>query len=112
MTHEVAIGSSFTIVCTAEGFPIPSMQWYLNDTMINNSSNRYIVDDIVDDTSMNSITSTLTVMMVEFNDSGAYYCKAASSQYDLAPVNSERANITVNGEYSIHKKNSHICLFV
>ena len=88
------IGNSFTQVCTAEGLPRPSIQWYLNNAIITDSSNRVIVDT----TSMNSITSTLTVMMAEFNDSGVYYCEAVSSQSGLATVNSDMVNITVGGE--------------
>jgi len=95
----VKIGSSFTLVCVAEGFPLPSMQWYFNDAKINNSSSRYIVDD----SSMNSVTTTLTVRMVEADDDGAYYCEAISGHYDLTAVSSERVNITVNGESSILK---------
>jgi len=97
VAQEVEIGSSFTLVCIAEGFPLPSMQWYFNDAKINNSSSRYIVDD----SSMNSVTTTLTVRMVEADDDGAYYCEAISGHYDLATVSSERVNITVNGESNI-----------
>ena len=98
--QEVVIESSFTLVCTAEGFPRPSIQWYLNNTIITDSSNRVIVDT----TSMNSITSTLTVMMAEFNDSGVYYCEAVSSQSGLATINSDIVNITVVGEYTMHAR--------
>ena len=94
IAQEVVIENSFTLDCTAEGFPRPSIQWYLNNTIITDSSNRVIVNT----TSMNSITSTLTVMMAEFNDSGVYYCEAVSSQSGLATVNSDMVNITVVGE--------------
>jgi len=99
VAQEVEIGSSFTLVCVAEGFLLPSMQWYFNDAKINNSSSRYIVDD----SSMNSVTTTLTVRMVEADDYGAYYCEAISGHYDLTAVSSKRVNITVNGESSILK---------
>jgi len=94
MGREVVIENSFTLECTANGFPRPSIQWYLNNTIITNSSNR----NIIDATSMNSITSTLIVMIAEFNDSGVYYCEAVSSQSGLAAVNSNMINITVVGE--------------
>jgi len=94
MGQEVVIENSFTLDCTAEGFPRPYIRWYLNNTIITNSSNR----DIADISSMDSITSTLTVMIAEFNDSGVYYCEAVSSQSGLAAVNSDMVNITVVGE--------------
>ena len=96
--QEVVIENSFTLVCIAEGFPRPSIQWYLNNTIITDSSNRVIVNT----TSMNSITSTLTVMMAEFNDSGVYHCEADSSQSGLVTTNSDMVSITVVGEYTMH----------
>jgi len=94
----VVIENSFTLDCTAEGFPVPSIQWYLNNTIITNSSNRNIVDTTI----MNNIISTLRVMMAEFSDSGVYYCEAVSSQFGLAAVNSDMINITVVGEQNTH----------
>ena len=91
--QEEVINNSFTLQCTAEGFPTPSIQWYLSNTMITNSSNRYIVDT----TSMNSITSILTVIMADFTDTGLYHCEAISSVF-VDNVNSDMMNISVVGE--------------
>ena len=93
MNQEEVINNSFTVECTAEGFPTPSIQWYHNNTMITNSSNRYIVET----TSMNSITSTLRIIMADFTDSGMYHCEANSSVF-VDIVNSEMRNISVVGE--------------
>ena len=93
MNQEEVINNSFTLQCTTEGFPTPSIQWYLNNTMITNSSNRYIVDN----TSMNSITSILTVIMADFTDTGLYHCEANSSVF-VDNVNSDMMDISVVGE--------------
>ena len=93
MNQEEVINNSFTLWCTAEGFPTPSIQWYLNNTMITNTSNRYIVDT----TSMNSITSILRVIMADFTDTGLYHCEANSSVF-VDNVKSDMMNISVVGE--------------
>ena len=96
MNQEEVINKSFTVECTAEGFPTPSIQWYHNNTMITNSSNRYIVET----TSMNSITSILRVIMADFTDSGVYHCEANSSVF-VDNVKSDMMNISVVGEYGL-----------
>ena len=96
MNQEEVINNSFTLQCTAEGFPTPSIQWYLNNTMITNTSNRYIVET----TSMNSITSILRVIMANFTDTGLYHCEANSSVF-VDNVKSDMMNISVVGEYGL-----------
>jgi len=93
INQEEVIYNSFKLECTAEGFPTPSIQWYLNNTMITNNSDR----DIVDTMSMNSITSMLTVIMAKFTDSGLYHCEANSSEF-VDNVKSDMMNISVVGE--------------
>ena len=101
MNQEEVINNRFTVECTAEGFPTPSIQWYHNNTMITNSSNRYSSNRyIVETTSMNSITSILRVMIADFTDSGVYYCKANSSVF-VDNVNSDMMNISIVGEYGL-----------
>ena len=95
INQEEVVNNSFTLECRAEGFPTPAIQWYLNNTMITNASNR----DIVDTTSMNSITSILRVIIAEFTDSGLYHCEANSSVF-VDNVKSDMMNISVVGQYT------------
>ena len=99
--QEEVINNSFTVECRAEGFPTPSIQWYHNNTMITNSSNKYIVET----TSMNSITSILRVIMANFTDSGVYHCEANSSVF-VDNVKNDMMNISVVGEYGLVLCNS------
>ena len=95
MNKEEVINNNFTLECTtAEEFHTAFIQWYHNNTMVTNSSNRYIVDT----TSMNRITSILTVIMADFTDSGLYHCEANSSVF-VDNVSSVMMNISVVGEY-------------
>ncbi|XP_065901359.1 carcinoembryonic antigen-related cell adhesion molecule 5-like [Dysidea avara] len=107
MNQEEVINNSFTLQCTAEGFPTPSIQWYLNSTMITNSSNRYIVDT----TSVNSITSILTVIMADFTDTGLYHCEAISSVF-IDNVSSDMINISVVGECGLVRGQNTVCIYV
>ena len=72
--QEVVINGEFSLTCTAEGFPRPSIIWFMNNTMISNG-----VSDV--NMSMTVITSTLTISNANFNDSGMYYCQAVSSEF-------------------------------
>ena len=72
--QEVVINGEFSLTCRAEGFPRPSIIWFMNNTMISDG-----VSDV--NMSMTVITSTLTISNANFNDSGMYYCRAVSSEF-------------------------------
>ena len=86
------INGEFSLTCSAEGFPRPSIIWFMNNTMISSG-----VSDV--NTSM-TITSTLTISNANFNDSGMYYCQAESSEFTNLNVTSGVGIITVVGKLS------------
>ena len=88
------INGEFSLTCSAEGFPRPSIIWFMNDTMISSG-----VSDV--NTSMTILTSTLTISNANFNDSGMYYCQAESSEFTDLNVTSGVGNITVVGKLSV-----------
>ena len=90
-SQEVVINGGFSLTCTAEGFPRPSIIWFMNDTMISNG-----VSDF--NTSMTVLTSTLTISNANFNDSGMYYCQAVSSEFADLNVTSGVGIIAVVGK--------------
>ena len=82
---------TFTLICSAEGFPSPSIVWYINHTMITSG-----VTDFQE--SMNVNSSTLIISNANFNDSGMYHCQAVSSEFPDLNVTSTTAIITVVGK--------------
>ena len=91
-SQEVAINREFRLNCSAEGFPIPSIVWFMNNTIISNG-----VTNIQG--SMNVNSSTLIISNATFSDSGMYYCQAVSSEFPDLNVTSTTAIITVLGKF-------------
>ena len=77
--------------CSVEGFPRPSIVWYLNDTVI--SGGKIDIEE-----TMNVNSSTLTISDAGFEYSGMYYCQAVSSEFPDLIVTSTVAIITVVGK--------------
>ena len=90
-SQEVVINREFRLNCSAEGFPIPSIVWFMNDTMISNGMT------IVQST-ININSSTLIISNANFNDSGMYYCKAVSNEFPDLIVISTIAIVIIVGE--------------
>ena len=77
--------------CSAEGFPRPSIVWYMNDTVISGG-------EIDIEETMNINSSTLTISGAGFEYSGMYYCQAVSSKFPDLNVTSTVGIITVVGK--------------
>ena len=90
-SQEVMINGDFRLNCQAEGFPRPSIIWFMNYTMISNGVTS-------DDASMTVISSTLMISNAYFDDSGMYYCQATSNLFPGLLVNSAVAIITIVGK--------------
>ena len=90
-TQEVVTNGTLTLTCSAEGFPKPSIVWFINNTMISNGMTNI-------GSTMNVNSSTLIISNVTFNDSGMYYCQAVSNEFPDVNVTSTIAIITVVGE--------------
>ena len=90
-SQEVVINGEFNLICSAEGFPRPSIVWFMNNTMISDG-----VSD--DNTSMTVLSSTVTISNASFNDSGMYYCQVVSSEVADLNMTSGIGNITVVGK--------------
>ena len=90
-SQEVVINGDFSLTCSAEGFPRPSIVWFMNNTMISDGVSDY-------NTLMTVLSSTVTISNASFNDSGVYYCQTVSSEFADLNVTSGIGNITVVGK--------------
>ena len=95
--QEVAINATLTLTCSAEGFPIPSIVWFMNNTVISSGVTN-------GESAMNVNSSTLIISNVNFNDSGMYYCQAVSNEFPDVNVTSRIAIITVVGKLVIENE--------
>ena len=94
-SQEVVANGEFNLTCKAEGFPRPSIIWFMNNTIISDG-----VSDVND--SITVITSTLKISNANLNDSGMYYCQSVSSEFADLNVTSGIGIITVVGKLSIN----------
>ena len=94
-SQEVVINGTLMLSCSAEGFPRPSIVWYMNDTVISDG-----VTSVEEPMNVNS--STLTISDAGFNYSGMYYCQAVSNEFVDLNVTSTVAIITVVGKLVIY----------
>ena len=76
--------------CTATGFPAPTITWFHNNTMEDDTS--YTSEMI----NVYTTRSIFIMSMPTTNDSGMYFCRAAVDGYDN--VNSNTVTVLVQGE--------------
>lgn len=62
----VSKGSNVTIKCKTEGFPLPTISWFLNDEPIQGS----------DRVKINNISGDLSIVNATVEDAGKYMCEA------------------------------------
>ena len=94
-SQEVVINGTLMLSCSADGFPRPSIIWYINDTVISDG-----VTSVEEP--MNVNRSNLTISDAGFNYSGMYYCQAVSNEFVDLNVTSTVATITVVGKLVIY----------
>ena len=95
VSQEVVINGTFALSCSVEGFPRPSILWYMNDSVISDG-----VTSV--EKPMNINRSNLTISDAGFNYSGMYYCQAVSNKFIDLNVTSTVAIITVVGKLVIY----------
>ena len=84
-------------MCEANGFPLPTISWTHNGTMVDPETSDDIT--ITEVTSMDvEKTSTLTVTNTALNDSGDYVCVVTSAPF--TDVSSDSVLVLIQGQLS------------
>ena len=84
-------------MCTASGYPLPSVSWKRGEASLVNVSRFIIYEDLVTLViGMTSVQSTLEISSVEADDAAQYTC-VANNTFSSATAN---FNLTVNSMYA------------
>ena len=82
-----------TFSCKATGEPIPVINWYFNDVMINvTDETKYNISNSLNET---VLTSLLTITNVQSSDVGTYTCHAEN----IIGIDRSSGILTVNGKH-------------
>ena len=89
-------GDTAFFTCQATGEPVPTISWYFNGALVNDSNTiKYKI--LIMSFNTTTITNTLTIMSVESSDVGTYTCNTTNA------VSSDTSSgvLTVNGEFLV-----------
>ena len=93
---NATLSENFTLVCSASGYPVPTIIWTHNGTLVNEEEHdrASITPQLI---ASRSVISVLTVSGAMINDSGDYVCNVASSIRDFQPLMAAPATVLVQG---------------
>ena len=94
---NVTAAESFSLVCSASGYPTPSISWSHNGTAVNGNDGLWII--IVQENSNGSSLSTLSISTAAAKTSGEYTCIVSSPVSDFQTVSSRPVTVLVQGRY-------------
>ena len=84
-------GTTASFTCQTTGEPVPTINWYFNNTLLANGTKHTISETSVNTTTINS---RLTIMSVELSDVGTYTCNATN----IVSSDTSSGVLTVNGK--------------
>ena len=94
---NATLSENFTLVCNASGYPVPTIEWTHNGTLVNEDENDRATI-ILEFMGLRSVMSTLAVSMAAINDSGDYACVVTSSISDFQNITAGPVTVLVQGE--------------
>ena len=93
MDTNISLFEVGMLICRARGFPTPEVLWYQNGTRLDMAALGNV--DVTAVMMGLNITSTLTITNATFDNSGRYFCSAASSDPNVVSVNSSEVVVIV-----------------
>ena len=94
---NATLSENFTLVCSASGYPVPTIIWTHNGTLVNKDENDRATI-ILELMGLRSVMSTLAVSMAAINDSGDYACIVNSSIDNFQNITAGPVTVLVQGE--------------
>ena len=94
---NATLSENFTLVCNASGYPVPTIIWTHNGTLVNEDENDRATI-ILELMGLRSVMSTLAVSMAAINDSGDYACIVNSSIDNFQNITAGPVTVLVQGE--------------
>ena len=84
--------------CGGFGFPIPTITWFQNGSLVEPEENENVTISTTQSTSDLNTSSVLTIVRPEMNNSGDYRCALSSSVAAFEDVMSEEVLVLVQGK--------------
>ena len=94
---NTTLSENFTLMCSASGYPVPTIIWTQNGTIVSEEENDQATI-ISENITSRSVRSTLTVSMAAINNSGDYACIVTSSIGDFQNLTAGPVTVLVQGE--------------
>ena len=85
--------SNITFTCNGVSDPLPDIEWYREDTLIQTTDSKYSIANSSDIT-VDSVTSILTVLNIQPSDTAQYTCNATNNL----------GQSTVSASLTVHSK--------
>ena len=94
---NATLSENFTLMCSASGYPVPTILWTHNGTIVSEDENdrATIISELI---TSRSVMSTLTVSMAAINNSGDYACIVTSSIGVFQNITAGPVTVLVQGE--------------
>ena len=107
---NATLSENFTLLCSASGYPVPTIIWTHNGTLVSEDENdrATITPQLI---TSRSVMSTLAVSMAEINDSGDYACIVTSSIGDFQNIIAGPVTVLVQGKTSFFLHPYSVSLF-
>ena len=83
-------GADYSFHCTATGFPLPSISWYLNNSEVSSGNGTTITNS---NSNGYTVYSTLSITRTDLHHAGTYMCIARNIDR-LGQVQEDRSNAT------------------